>query len=85
MAMHSLDHNFDHPGGVDPGRRASALAPTLERGSERRPSGRTYDQRPMHDPPHPGEFIREVYLEPFALTGRQLAAKLDVSASTAER
>jgi addiction module HigA family antidote len=39
----------------------------------------------MHDPPHPGEFIREVYLEPFALNGRQLAAKLDVSASTVAR
>ena len=39
----------------------------------------------MHNPPHPGEFIREVYLEPFALTGRQLAAKLDVSPSTLNR
>lgn len=39
----------------------------------------------MHDPPHPGAFICEVYLEPFALTGRQLAAKLDVSASTVAR
>jgi addiction module HigA family antidote len=36
----------------------------------------------MHNPPHPGEFIREVYLEPFALTGRQLAANLGVSPST---
>jgi len=26
----------------------------------------------MHNPPHPGEFIREVYLEPHSLTGRQL-------------
>jgi len=39
----------------------------------------------MHSPPHPGEFIREVYLEPFALTGRQLAAKLGVSPSTLNR
>jgi addiction module HigA family antidote len=39
----------------------------------------------MHNPPHPGEFIREVYLEPFALTGRQLAAKLNVSPSTLNR
>ena len=38
-----------------------------------------------YNPPHPGEFIREVYLEPFALTGRQLAAKLDVSPSTLNR
>ncbi len=40
---------------------------------------------PMHNPPHPGEFIREVYLEPHAITGRQLAAKLGVSPSTLNR
>ncbi len=40
---------------------------------------------PMHNPPHPGEFIREVYLEPNNITGRQLAAKLGVSASTLNR
>ena len=40
---------------------------------------------PMHNPPHPGEFIREVYLEPNDITGRQLAAKLDVSPSTLNR
>ena len=40
---------------------------------------------PMHDPPHPGEFIREVYLEPNGITGRQLAAKLGVSPSTLHR
>lgn len=39
----------------------------------------------MHNPPHPGEFIREVYLEPFAITGRQLSAKLGVSPSTLNR
>ena len=39
----------------------------------------------MHNPPHPGEFIREVYLEPFQITGRQLAAKLAVSPSTLNR
>ncbi len=39
----------------------------------------------MHDPPHPGEFIREVYLEPFSITGRKLASKLGVSASTLNR
>lgn len=39
----------------------------------------------MHHPPHPGEFIREVYLEPFGLTGRQLAANLGVSPSTLNR
>lgn len=39
----------------------------------------------MHNPPHPGEFIREVYLEPNGITGRQLAAKLGVSPSTLNR
>ena len=40
---------------------------------------------PMHNPPHPGEFIREVYLKPNGITGRQLAAKLGVSPSTLNR
>jgi addiction module HigA family antidote len=39
----------------------------------------------MHNPPHPGEFIREVYLEPFQLSARQVAAKLKVSPSTFNR
>lgn len=39
----------------------------------------------MHKPPHPGEFIREVYLEPFGMSARQLAAKLAVSPSTLSR
>jgi antitoxin HigA-1 len=39
----------------------------------------------MHNPPHPGEFIREVYLEPFHLSARQVAAKLRVSPSTFNR
>ena len=39
----------------------------------------------MHNPPHPGEFIREVYLEPFAISSRQLAVSLCVSPSTLSR
>jgi addiction module HigA family antidote len=39
----------------------------------------------IYNPPHPGELIREVYLEPFGLSARQLAAKLDVSPSTLSR
>jgi addiction module HigA family antidote len=39
----------------------------------------------MHNPPHPGEFIRQVYLEPNDITGRQLAANLGVSPSTLNR
>lgn len=39
----------------------------------------------MHNPPHPGEFIAEVYLEPNDISGRELAAQLGVSASTLSR
>jgi addiction module HigA family antidote len=39
----------------------------------------------MHNPPHPGEFIIEVYLEPNHLSGRELALKLGVAASTLSR
>ena len=39
----------------------------------------------MYNPPHPGEFITEVYLEPNGISGRELAAKLDVAASTLSR
>lgn len=39
----------------------------------------------MHNPPHPGEFIADVYLEPNGITGRELAAKLGVAPSTLSR
>lgn len=39
----------------------------------------------MHNPPHPGEFITEAYLEPNNLSGRELASKLGVAASTLNR
>lgn len=39
----------------------------------------------MHNPPHPGEFITDIYLEPNGISGRELAQKLDVSASTLSR
>jgi addiction module HigA family antidote len=39
----------------------------------------------MHNPPHPGEFIATVYLEPNGITGRELASKLGVSPSTLNR
>ena len=39
----------------------------------------------MHNPPHPGEFLSEVYLEPNHISGRELAAKLGVAASTLNR
>jgi antitoxin HigA-1 len=39
----------------------------------------------MHNPPHPGEFIREIYLEPYNLSIRKVAEKLQVSPSTLSR
>jgi antitoxin HigA-1 len=39
----------------------------------------------MYNPPHPGEFIEEIYLKPFGLSCRFLAEKLGVSASTLNR
>ncbi len=39
----------------------------------------------MHNPPHPGEFITDIYLEPNRISGRELAEKLDVAASTLSR
>jgi antitoxin HigA-1 len=39
----------------------------------------------MHNPPHPGEFIREIYLTPLGVSARQVAAKLKVSPSTLNR
>jgi plasmid maintenance system antidote protein VapI len=39
----------------------------------------------MYNSPHPGEFVREVYLEPNGIPGRQLSDKLGVSASTLAR
>jgi antitoxin HigA-1 len=39
----------------------------------------------MHNPPHPGEFIEGVVLKPCAISIRQVAARLGVSASTFQR
>ena len=39
----------------------------------------------MYNPPHPGEFIREVYITPFDISARQMAESLGVSASTLNR
>ena len=39
----------------------------------------------MHNPPHPGEFIWETYLEPFGLSVRSLAESLGVAPSTVNR
>ena len=39
----------------------------------------------MHNPPHPGDFILGTYIEPFGVSRRHLAGKLDVAASTLNR
>jgi addiction module HigA family antidote len=39
----------------------------------------------MYNPPHPGEFIKEVYLEPLGITPRRVALQLKVSPSTFSR
>ncbi len=39
----------------------------------------------MHNPPHPGEFIREIYIEPYDISVRKVAESLGVSPSTLNR
>jgi addiction module HigA family antidote len=39
----------------------------------------------QHNPPHPGEFIKQTYLEPMAISLRHAAKELDVSPSTFQR
>lgn len=39
----------------------------------------------MHNPPHPGEFIQETFMEPFGVSCRSLAQSLNVSPSTLSR
>ncbi len=39
----------------------------------------------MHNPPHPGEFIRATYIDPFDISIRSLAESLGVAPSTLAR
>lgn len=39
----------------------------------------------QHNPLHPGEFIKRVYLEPFNLSSNELARKLKMSAAQVSR
>ncbi len=39
----------------------------------------------MHNPPHPGKFIKETYIKPLKISLRLAAEKLDVSPSTFSR
>ena len=40
---------------------------------------------PMHNPPHPGEFIREIYLRELQMSVREVATRLQVAPSTLNR
>jgi len=39
----------------------------------------------LYDPVHPGEFIKEMFMEPFEVPAAELAEKLDVSQSSLSR
>ena len=39
----------------------------------------------MRNPPHPGEFIREIYITPYDISVRSVADSLGVSPSTLNR
>lgn len=39
----------------------------------------------MHNPPHPGEFIKATYIDPFEVSQNELADKLNVARSTFSR
>lgn len=39
----------------------------------------------IFNPPHPGEFIREIYMTPFGLCPEDIAESLDVPLATFER
>lgn len=39
----------------------------------------------MHNPPHPGDFIDDLYLAPYGVSSRRLAELLDVAPSTLTR
>jgi len=39
----------------------------------------------MYNPPHPGDFIREVYLKPLGVSYRSVALKLQVASPTFNR
>ena len=43
------------------------------------------DPLAMHNPPHPGEFLSDVYLEPSGMSIREFAGRLGVTPSTLQR
>jgi len=40
---------------------------------------------PMYNPPHPGEFIKEIYIVPYDISIRKVSESLGVSPSTLNR
>ncbi len=40
---------------------------------------------PMYNPPHPGEFIKEIYITPYDISVRKVSESLGVSPSTLNR
>ena len=54
-------------------------------GHHNRSQKRRLQMKKMHNPPHPGEFITDIFLEPHGISGRELALKLDVAPSTLSR
>jgi len=39
----------------------------------------------MHNPPHPGEFISAIYLEPFGVSERELAYRARIRTADLEK
>jgi len=60
--------------------------PVLKRGQQGQEEVLSSEQvKKIHNPPHPGEFITDIFLEPHGISGRELALKLDVAPSTLSR
>ena len=70
---------------VDMGRRELETDFRIQRRKRLRIGLRGLSLMTMHNPPHPGEFIRETYIEPFDISIRSLAENLGVAASTLAR
>ena len=70
---------------VDMGQRELETDLRIQRRKRLRIGLRGLSLMTMHNPPHPGEFIRETYLEPFDISIRSLAGNLGVAASTLAR
>jgi len=70
---------------VDMGQRKLEADLRIQRRERLRIGLRGLSLMTMHNPPHPGEFIRETYIEPFDISIRSLAENLGVVASTLAR